>query len=95
VDPITLNETVRELDGRTNDHIEVRLLWNSLTDSVSVSVHDSRHGESFQFDVAPARALDAFHHPFAYAGDDTTPGQHGMSLHPPVGREETTNDDQT
>jgi hypothetical protein len=69
MNPTTLNRTVRELDCRTNDHIEVRLLWNSLTDSVSVSVHDTRYGESFQFDVAPAHALEAFRHPFAYAGN--------------------------
>ena len=66
----TTLSTVRELDRRTNDSIEVRLLWNSVTDSVSVSVRDTRHSESFQFDVGPAHALEAFHHPFAYVGDD-------------------------
>jgi hypothetical protein len=95
MNPTTLTGTVRELDCRTNDHIEVRLLWNSLTDSVSVSVHDMHHGESFQFDVAPARALDAFHHPFVYAGNDTTPSPHGTTIYPPAGREERTNDDQS
>jgi hypothetical protein len=65
--------TVRELDRRTNDGIEVRLMWNSLTDSVSVSVDDTRYGEWFEFDVAPAQALEAFHHPFAYTGNDHDP----------------------
>ncbi len=92
--PTTLNRTVRELDCRTNDHTEVRLLWNSLTDSVSVSVHDTRYGESFQFDVAPAHALEAFRHPFAYAGNTTTPGHDGPSIYPPAASDERTTDDQ-
>ncbi len=69
----TPKSAVRELDYRTNDRIEVRLLWNSLNDSVSVSVDDRRYGESFEFGVAPAYALDAFRHPFAYAGNDYDP----------------------
>jgi hypothetical protein len=69
----TPKRAVRELDSRTNDRIEVRLLWNSSNDSVSVSVDDTRYGESFEFDVAPAHALEAFRHPFAYAGNDRDP----------------------
>jgi hypothetical protein len=61
------NSTVRELDYRTNDDNAVWLLWNPLTDFVSVRVDDSRYGQSFEFDVAPAHALEAFRHPFAYA----------------------------
>jgi hypothetical protein len=69
----TPNRTVRELDCRMNDGFEVRLLWNSLTDSVSVSVDDTRYGESFEFEVAPADALDAFRHPFAYTRNNHGP----------------------
>jgi hypothetical protein len=76
--------TVRELDYRTNDRIEVRLLWNSMNDSVSVSVDDTRHGDSFEFDVAPAHALEAFRHPFAYAGTDYDPKSRREHL--PAGR---------
>jgi len=85
MNPATINSTVRELDCRTNDHIEVRLLWNSLTDSVSVSVHDTRYGESFQFDVAPAHALEAFRHPFAHAVNDRDPRSRRAG-HLPAGR---------
>ena len=81
----TPKNAVRELDYRTNDRIEVRLLWNSLNDSVSVSVDDRRYGESFEFDVAPARALEAFRHPFAYAATTATPG-HTRPEHLPAGR---------
>jgi hypothetical protein len=62
------NSTVRELDSRTNDDIAAWLLWNPLTDFVSVRVDDGRYGQSFEFYVAPAPALEAFRHPFSHAG---------------------------
>jgi hypothetical protein len=58
---------LRELDHRISDHIDVRLLWEQETDRVSVAVLDGRTGESIRFDVAGHDALDAFHHPYAYA----------------------------
>jgi hypothetical protein len=58
---------LRELDRRANDGIEVRLLWDSRTGCVLVAVKDGRSGESFELEVAPADALAAFHHPYAYA----------------------------
>jgi hypothetical protein len=61
---------IRELNHRVNDGIEVRLLWNSDTNGVSVSVAEKRYDMSFQFGVAAADALDAFHHPYAYAAHD-------------------------
>jgi hypothetical protein len=30
-------------------------------------VSDARTGDTFEFEVAPAEAADAFRHPFAYA----------------------------
>jgi hypothetical protein len=58
---------IRELDHRKSDGIEVTLLWNARTKAVSVSVVEERGAASFQFEVPPADALDAFHHPYAYA----------------------------
>jgi hypothetical protein len=58
---------IRELDHRKSDGIAVTLLWNARTKAVYVSVVEERSGASFQFEVAPAAALDAFHHPYAYA----------------------------
>jgi hypothetical protein len=43
------------------------LLWHPVENALTVSVDDARLGDSFQFAVAPERALDAFYHPFAYA----------------------------
>jgi hypothetical protein len=45
----------------------VTLAWNVRTNAVSVSVVDEQDDAAFQFQVAPADALDAFHHPYAYA----------------------------
>jgi hypothetical protein len=59
---------VRELAHRRNDGLDVRLLWDSATDRVSVALQDGKTGEGFDVEVGPGeRALDVFHHPFAYA----------------------------
>jgi hypothetical protein len=67
----TAQPEVRELDRRTNDGIDVRLLWNPRRNRVSVAVKDERSGESFEFEVDSANALAAFHHPFAQAPPDS------------------------
>ena len=61
---------VRELDHRSGDGIDVWLLWNTRTNRVTVSVHDERLGDSFELEVSGGEALDAFQHPYAYAGRD-------------------------
>ncbi|HUJ34780.1 MAG TPA: hypothetical protein VLW51_06195 [Solirubrobacteraceae bacterium] len=60
--------TTRELDSRMSDGISVRLLWHSVDSSVSVAVHDTKTGETLEVPVGDGdRALDVFHHPYAYA----------------------------
>jgi hypothetical protein len=60
--------TTRELDHRVNDGLEVRLLWDPGEDRVLVAVADHKNGDMFEVEVGPGdRALDVFHHPFAYA----------------------------
>ena len=61
------HHTARELACRENEGLRVVLLWHPGADEVTVSVADSRTGQRFEFAVAGARALHAFHHPFAYA----------------------------
>jgi hypothetical protein len=64
----TPDPAIHELHQRVNDGIDVRLLWNSLTNRVAVTVADQRTGEFFELDVVdPADALIAFYHPYAYA----------------------------
>ncbi len=58
----------RELNHRSNDGIDVWLLWDPGTDSVSVRVSDAKAGAAFEIPVkARHRAMDVFNHPFAYA----------------------------
>ena len=64
-----LRSSVRELDHRTSDGIDVTLRWDPLTNRISVVVRDDRLGESLTFGVDPAEALCAFHHPYAYAAN--------------------------
>jgi hypothetical protein len=57
---------IRELDRRQSDGIDVRLLWDSRTDTIIVAVEDEKTEESFEVEVDAADALDAFRHPYAY-----------------------------
>ena len=69
----TPQPAIRELDHRTNDGIDVTLLWNSRTNHVFVAVEDQRSCTSFELTVSGADALDAFHHPYAYRASDSLP----------------------
>jgi hypothetical protein len=58
----------RELDSRTNDGIHVQMLWHPLGGHVTVAVSDTKLGKAFELKVGHGqRALDVFHHPYAYA----------------------------
>ena len=59
--------STRELDFRSANGLEVALLWEPETNRVSVSVSDRRSGDDFTLDVDPAKALDAFHHPYSFS----------------------------
>ncbi len=68
-----LTHITRELDRRTGDGIEVRLLWCQDDGRVTVAVSDTKTGVAFELPVREGeRALDVFHHPYAYAA----PPQH-------------------
>ena len=69
-----------ELDARSNNGIHVRLLWNPADDTVSVAV--STDDEAFVLPVQPCDALDAFHHPFAYAAYHGIAFSTGRELQP-------------
>jgi hypothetical protein len=57
----------RELDYRSTDGLEVTLLWQPETNAVAVKVFDAKTGDDFDLDVDASDAMDAFHHPYAYA----------------------------
>jgi hypothetical protein len=75
----TLPINTAELDHRVSDGIDVRLLWSPEDGRVLVTVADSRTGDDFTLEVSDrARALDVFHHPYAYRGE-TRSSQHPLS----------------
>ncbi len=57
----------RELAQRLSGTDEVLLIWHPEIDRVELSVRDATTGEGFHIEVAPGDAMDAFHHPYAYA----------------------------
>jgi hypothetical protein len=56
----------RELAKRVGDGLEVTLYWDPDDNSTTVEVYHRATEETIAFPVAPDRALDAFHHPFAH-----------------------------
>lgn len=63
----TTGRLPRELAYRASDGFEVWLLWTKLDNRVFVLVYDASRETSFELDVEPENALDAFDHPLAYA----------------------------
>jgi hypothetical protein len=60
--------TMREVHSRVSDGIHVRMLWNEHDGRVTVAVADSKTGDAFVVAVRDGdRAMDVFHHPYAYA----------------------------
>jgi hypothetical protein len=65
---MTSPHDISELDSRTADGIEVRLLWHRADNRATVTATDIRSGEVLEVAVRHyERALDVFHHPYAYA----------------------------
>jgi hypothetical protein len=63
----------RELAERSSSGTRVRLLWRQGTRHLWVEVREPDE-RMLAIPVEPERALDAFHHPYAYAGS------HGLPL---------------
>jgi hypothetical protein len=59
--------TMRELAHRSNDGIDVTLLWQERNGTLTVTVADRRSATVLEFAPPAAEALQAFHHPYAYA----------------------------
>jgi hypothetical protein len=73
-----MNDLLHELDHRSNDRLDVWLLWRERDNQALVMVADEKTGERFTIEVREnERALDVFHHPYAHAawrGIDTRSG---------------------
>jgi hypothetical protein len=59
---------VHELAERSSSGTRVRLLWRQGTTVLWVEVRESDTDRALAILVPAERALDAFHHPYAYAG---------------------------
>jgi hypothetical protein len=57
-----------ELAERSNDGLEVRLLWRRDTREIVLEVADNKTGTVCEVHVPDYLALDAFEHPFLYIG---------------------------
>jgi hypothetical protein len=62
-----LRTTTRELAARLSGADKVLLLWHPESDRVELSVRNLTTGAGYEIEIAPADAIDAFYHPFAYA----------------------------
>src|SRR6266496_4122644 len=56
----------RELGQRLSGTAEVLLFLHPEIDRLELSVEDLATGAGFYIEVAPADAIDAFYHPYAY-----------------------------
>ena len=67
---VTLNTVARrELASRVTGGLEITLYWEAHDNTTSIEVHQRATAETIAFPVAPDRALDAFHHPFAHLAE--------------------------
>ena len=62
-----IKTTTRELARRTNDGVDVALLWSPVDDRLTVVVEDAKLDERFELETRPDNALEVFYHPYAYA----------------------------
>ncbi len=61
---------MRELDSRVNGGIHVRLVWCEPDRRVLVTIYDAQTGRHHCIEVPEGeRALQVFHHPYAYVSD--------------------------
>jgi hypothetical protein len=67
--PVRFDHTTRtELAHRSGAGLDVTLVWDTggRADETLVCVSDEREGAYFEIPAEPYRALDVYHHPFAY-----------------------------
>lgn len=61
-----MSAPARELAQRLSGTDEILLLWYPESKRVKLSIRDLATGAAFHLEVAPASAIDAFYHPYAY-----------------------------
>jgi hypothetical protein len=71
------HSSLKELAHREQDGLEVNLLWDPRTNDVCVDVIDQRDDNFLRIPVEARFALEAFHHPYAYARSESSGGGGG------------------
>ena len=69
---MSTNTLRRELAHRNSNGGNVSLFWDRANNTLSLEVRDERLREFFKLCVPSDRALDAFHHPYAYRAQSRT-----------------------
>jgi hypothetical protein len=76
----TTSTLMRELDHRSSNGIDVRLMWCERDGRVHVAVTDNKTGEAFTVEVREGEsAANIFQHPFAYADRGTPAPADGIA----------------
>jgi hypothetical protein len=57
----------RELAHRSAHGVDVTMMWDPLTNAVSVIVVDNVAADAFEVEVGDANPMHVFDHPFVYA----------------------------
>ena len=63
-------DPIRELAERASNGTRTRLLWLQGTSELWVEVYEPEFDVTIVIPAEPARALDTFHHPYAYVTAD-------------------------
>jgi hypothetical protein len=64
-------QPIRELAARSSSGTLMRLLWLQGTRELWVEVYEPELDATIVIPANPERALDTFHHPYAYATADS------------------------
>ena len=65
---VVIEEPTRELARRRTGSVEILLVWHPISNNVELRIHDTSQEEESGFRVPPGEAMEAFRHPYAYAG---------------------------
>ena len=83
-------EGIRELAERTSSGTLIRLFWLQGTSSLWVDLYEPELDLTIVIPATPERALETFHHPYAYATADSVLWRRGSCIGdcPPDGARE-------
>jgi len=66
--PTDIDTQFRELARRSNNGVDVTLLWDAETDQLLVCGYEERRDVHFEIQPERDAALDVYYHPYAHVG---------------------------